>query len=426
MINTVADLLNAFKTKEEEVLDSYGYVKHPVLIGSMYEGLTKDILDKSIFAGLDLRVTAGKIRNSTNEMSGEIDCMLVTGEGEKIPYTDKTIYDSRQVITVIQVKKNLYSKDVKDSYENLKSVIDVTEAREGEDYHGRIIRDSFRQICQLELPTRDELGKLPSELQMIYHILLLDAFYPLRIVWGYNGFKTEFSMREAFIKFLEEKTTTDPNNKIHGYGPLNMPSLTICEDSCVIKTNGMPFGSPMENGWWDLLVTAKGNPVYYLLELIWTRLHYMFGITSEIFGEDLEVDRVHPFLKCRLMQKDGMSGWAYYYNFASNKELLEHPLEKQEWEPSFLDEAQYNLIQELIAVGYMTYVNNSEFDNLIKGSTYNVESFVKSFEKTGLVYSDGDKLKLLTENCLSGMIKDKFFAGDNKSGRVSRWIAKNL
>jgi hypothetical protein len=218
MITTVADLLNAFKTKEEEVLESYGYVKHPVLIGSMYEGLTKNILDKAIFAGLDLRVTAGKIRNSSKEMSGEIDCMLVTGDGEKIPHTDKTIYDSSQVVAVIQVKKNLYSKDVKDSYENLRSVIDVTELREGEYYHGRILRDSFRQICKQELPPRSELKKLPFALEMIYHVLLLDAIYPIRIVWGYNGFASEFSLRDGFIKYLEKHTTTDPENKIHGFG----------------------------------------------------------------------------------------------------------------------------------------------------------------------------------------------------------------
>src|SRR5690606_26598097 len=140
MINTVADLLNEFSHKEQELLKTYDIIKHPGIIGDMYEGLTKEILDKSIFEGLGLKVRAGKITSSKKELSGEIDCMLVVGDGQKIPYTDKYIYDSSKVIAVIQVKKNLYTKDIQDSFKNLKSVIDVTEERDGEEYHGRLIR----------------------------------------------------------------------------------------------------------------------------------------------------------------------------------------------------------------------------------------------------------------------------------------------
>ena len=427
MINTVADLLNAFKVKEEEVLESYGYVKHPVLIGSMYEGLTKDILDKSLFDGLDLRVTAGKIRNSANEMSGEIDCMLVVGEGEKIPYTDKTIYDSSRVVAVIQVKKNLYSKDVKDSFENLRSVIDVTEPREGKTYHGRILRDSFRQICRQELPARSELDKLPLDIQMIYHVLLLDSLYPVRIVWGYNGFASEFSFREGFIKYLETNVTTGPDNIKHGYGPLNMPSLMICDNASIVKSNGMPFGSPMQGGWWNLLVSTTGNPVYNFLEVIWTRLHYMFKISSEIFGDDLEVDQVHPFLNCRFKKTGDLSGWEYFYNYGSKKDLDVTPLEKSNWEPAFLDNTQFVILNELCNKGHVLYENDAEFKEFVEKSGYTVETFIKSLIDTGLVYTDGSQLQLLTDECLCGISSDgKFFAGENKSGRVTKWLEKSL
>ena len=49
MINTVADLLNVFLTKEKENLKKYSNIGHPGMIGDIYEGLSKEILGKAIF-----------------------------------------------------------------------------------------------------------------------------------------------------------------------------------------------------------------------------------------------------------------------------------------------------------------------------------------------------------------------------------------
>jgi hypothetical protein len=204
-----------------------------------------------------------------------------------------------------------------------------------------------------------------------------------------------------------------------------MPSLMICEDSCIIKANGMPFGSPMSNGWWDLLVSAKGNPVYYFLEVIWTRLHYMFGITAEIFGEDLELDQVHPFLSCRLRSTELMTGWEYHYNELSHKQLLANPLEKKEWEPAFLDVAQYLVMQELCREGIVKYAGEADFEAQASEAGYTSDSFIKSLIDTGLVYADGVSLHLLTDKCLCGIsVEGKYFAGDDRTGRVTRWMFK--
>jgi hypothetical protein len=178
MIDTVADFLLDLKNREQELLEKYDIIGHPGIIGDMYEGLTKEILGKSIFKGFDLHIRAGKIKNSKNEFSGEIDCMIVIGEGEKIPYTDKYIYESNRVIAVVEVKKNLYSKDIKDSFQKLKSVIKITELNEGEIYHADILRSVWRLAFKEELPERENLKNLPSEIQMIYHTLLLEAVYP--------------------------------------------------------------------------------------------------------------------------------------------------------------------------------------------------------------------------------------------------------
>ena len=214
MINTISDLLNALKNKEQELLKDYDIIKHPGIIGDMYEGLTKDILSQSIFNGIDVSIKAGKICNSKSEFSGEIDCMIVIGEGEKIPYTDKFIYDHKQVIAVIQVKKNLYSKDIRDSYDNLKSVIDVAEVEQSELFHMKILRDTWRLMFKEELPRRDDISKLSKEKEMIYHVLLLEAYHPARIVWGYNGFKSELKFRESYIKYLGDNSSKKEDEKI--------------------------------------------------------------------------------------------------------------------------------------------------------------------------------------------------------------------
>ena len=81
MITTIADLLTSFLEKEKQSLASFSFIKHGPMIGDMYEGLTKKILEMSIFDNLGLKVTSGKIRDKSGNLSSQIDCMLVEGDG---------------------------------------------------------------------------------------------------------------------------------------------------------------------------------------------------------------------------------------------------------------------------------------------------------------------------------------------------------
>lgn len=425
MITTISDLLLKLKDKEQELLKQYDIVKHPGIIGDMYEGLTKDILSRGIFEGLEIQVRAGKIKNSKNEFSGEIDCMIVIGDGENIPYTDKYIYDSSKVIAVIQVKKNLFSKDIKDSYENLKSVIKVTENRDGEPYHGILHKDSWRLICKEELPLRTDLNKFSSEKQMLYHILLLEAFYPTRIVWGYNGFKSEFSLRESFMEYIKSNISDSKENPIFGFGPLNFPSLIICDKYSLVKSNGIPFAAPiLENGWWPLYFSSYDNPVNFLLEVIWTRLQYMFKLSPEIFGEDLTQEEMHPYLMTRYTGTEKIKGWEYNYLF-SEKEELEKPLNHKDWEPSFLTETQFIVLNKLCKEGTLDLNNDDGLRIFLEKRGYGLEEFIKSLKQTGLVDFTDNIFSLITEQCVCGITPDgRYFAADNKTGRVTRWTMK--
>jgi len=426
MINTVSDLLLKLKDKEQVLLKQYDYVKHPGIIGDMYEGLTKEILSKSIFEGLNLHVRAGKIKNSKNDLSGEIDCMIVIGEGDEIPHTDKHIYSSDNVIAVIQVKKNLFSKDIKESFENLKTVTDVTEMKDGEPYHGKIIRNTWRLLFNEELPEYEKLNELPIEKEMLYHVLLMEAFYPARIVWGYNGFKSEFSLRESFVEYLEDNISTTEETRITGFGPLGFPNLIICDKYSLVKTNGIPFAHPvLDDNSWPFYVSSNDNPVYFLLEVIWTRLHFMFGISAEIFGDDLSIDQMHGFLLCKYKEANSLKGWEYNYIELDKKFLIE-PLVPKEWSPAILDKTQFVIINKLCRNKKLDLKDKNTLE-YIESNGYTLDSFIVSLKVTGLINETNHVLSLITDECLCGILSDgNFFAGENKTGRVTRWATKEM
>ena len=91
MIKTFADLLINMKENGVSEIEEYLKIKHNPTIGSMYEGLTKKLMDTIVFEGLNLKVVSGKISNNDGNMSRQIDCMIVVGDGDKLPFVDEYI-----------------------------------------------------------------------------------------------------------------------------------------------------------------------------------------------------------------------------------------------------------------------------------------------------------------------------------------------
>jgi hypothetical protein len=424
VIDTLSDLLTGFRDKELQLIKKYEIIDHPVMIGDMYEGLTKNILSKSLFAGLDLRVVSGKITNSEGSFSSQIDCMLVEGEGDHIPYTEDFIYDHSQVVAVIEVKKTLYSSEISDAYDNLRSVVDVSEPIDGSSYHTKMLRDAYRMILRKGLPERSELAKLPMEEQMIYHILISEVFLPLRVVWGYYGFKSEYKLRESFNAYLRENSTTDFNVPITGYGPSNLPSLIMCNKHCLLKNNGMPYGTPLIDEYWPVYLSTSGNPIMCFLEYIWTRLSYKYNLSSDIFGDDLELTAVNRFIDCRLIKKSGKTGWEYNY-LEIPKGELEIPMEPKQWQPAFIDENQYAVFIVLCNQGQINIYEDQGFKKFLESKGIEMKDFIQRLIDTGLVYLKDGNLMLLTDHCMLGFSEDgRIFAGEDKDGRVTRWLLK--
>lgn len=418
MIETVADLLNDLKEKELKLNKKYEVVKHPGIIGEMYEGLTEKILNKSVFSDLDLRVVSGKIKNKNNSYSDEIDCMLVEGKGDKIPNTkNRYIYDINQVIAVIQVKKNLYSKDLKSGIDNIKSVLEIKDLDYYDKYIDKLTRTAFKLICKKDFYNVNK-NIISENEKNIYHMLRMDAFYPITIIWGYYGFSSEAKFRQAYYNFLSNKI----NKK--GYSPSKLPNLIICNDYSLFKLNGMPFGTGLtEDGYWPIYASSHINAVYYFLEILWTRISFKYQLSYTIFGEDLKIDQGNLFMKCKLLNKNGKKGWEYICPKFSN-DTLNRELERKDWEPVYLNEVQATIINRL-CLGEEVNINDESLKKYINNNGYNVDQIVEELIETELVYLDNSKLKLLTDYCnLVITPEGEYVAADNKTGRLTRWLNK--
>jgi len=168
MIKTVANLLKAFADQERVKLDKQDLAHGPT-IGAMYEGLTKEILDKSLPSELELQVVSG-FASFKEQLSGEIDCMLVCGDGEQIPYTNKYKWHIKDVIAVFEVKKTLTAENLADSYDHLRGISQLysqyIESEEVKSFWVDISwpRRVFAQITGVAAP--EHIKELPFDLEM--------------------------------------------------------------------------------------------------------------------------------------------------------------------------------------------------------------------------------------------------------------------
>lgn len=58
MIHSIGETLEQLRKAEADRLDK-SHIRHAPTIGAMYEGLTKDLLNKAIPDGLDLKIVSG-------------------------------------------------------------------------------------------------------------------------------------------------------------------------------------------------------------------------------------------------------------------------------------------------------------------------------------------------------------------------------
>jgi len=309
MITNVSELLKGFMDVEREKLDSYA-LKHAPTIGKMYEGLTSDVLDRAIPLGLDLQITHGVIHDGAGNMTGEIDCMLVKNLGEEIPHTKSHKCHIKDVIAVLEVKKKLYSSDLKDSFEHLRDVstnnssyIQNPENKNDEGFDINPAIKAFSETTGIIPPPHHEVSKMGFEKELLYHSFVTELTSPIRIVLGYHDFKTESGLRKGLIKFIREGEKS--GNR--GFGTISFPQLIICGNNSLVKMNGFPYVVPMTSNYWDFYVSSNSNPILLILEFIWTRLN----LNNSIWRDDLALENFQLLLSAKPEKSGDKFGWRY-------------------------------------------------------------------------------------------------------------------
>lgn len=416
MINTIYELLSLLKDKGVAEIEPYLNIQHNPTIGDMYEGLTKILTDKAIFKGLDLRVTSGKIKNIYGVLSRQIDCMIVVGDGEKIPFTEDYIYEVNKVIAVIEVKKNLFTSDLDSAYNNLKSVSDIAEPNRSMDI--TLLRNAFKLIAKEDLPEPENVEKLSFQKQMIYHSLVMECFLPARIIFGYDGFKNEHSLREKFVEYIYNQKSEDGYAK--GFGAVTLPNLIICGENTLVKTNGFPYVVGLNTDDWLLYASYNQKPLLLFLEIIWTKLSSIYPISSDIFGDDVVFEVPKPLL----IAIPHKNGWEYL-NFNLTKEELDEIPASVEWQPTYLSDVEFCLMNKLCR-GEAVFIDDSEFLDFVQSNNESIDSIIEHLNTERLVYIDGSKIKLLTEQCMCLITPCGFCAGENKDGRMSEWSKRQM
>lgn len=424
-IYSFSDLLYALAKQENKVLKSYG-IQHRPTIGNQYEGLTAEILNKSIFRDLHLTVAKNSFIEGSNT---EYDIILADSTGTPVKYSERQyIFKPQQVLAIIQVKKNLYGAEVKDSYENLATIAPLYYGKTTEEYVCNWATTSVRNSLGKHVSAYKK-GALCLDEEYLYHTLVTEPQIPVRIVLGYNGYTSEKNFRKGIVEYLETCKTT-ANERKNGYGPNDMPNLIICEGFSCVKITGTPFCPIYDSsngGWWNLLGTSSYNPMYFLLEVIWTKLSYKFKLPSFLFGNDLKTPCLSPFLYAKIhIDKDTPIGWDYEYQVMTAKELSQNKI-IEEWSPIEIDEAQWVILGELEKNGMVCIKNNKELEHFVIHEGYSdLDDFIEKLLKTRLVTIDGDNLRLLTNQCDRVCIKGKWYAAENVTGRLNDWAMKQM
>jgi hypothetical protein len=92
----------------------------PPLSAICTRGLSGDLLSRALPP--DLSVTTGFVTDGEGNLSGQLDCIVARGVGEAVPYTDSYVHHVRDVVAVVEVKKNLHKAQLAEAWDQLLAV----------------------------------------------------------------------------------------------------------------------------------------------------------------------------------------------------------------------------------------------------------------------------------------------------------------
>ncbi|NWD71176.1 hypothetical protein HX870_26615 [Pseudomonas gingeri] len=417
-LKMLADAFKAIMDREKAILND-SEVKHGPTIGDMYEGLTRSLLEGLGLAELGLKVVSGFMRAGSTR-SGQLDCMVVMGEGEKLPYLERYVYPARQVLAVLEIKKNLYTDQFENAYGQLADVfriatLDLELQEKDGSLEFSVLRPAleFMKVFKKRPPHYDERGFLPFHEKIVYQWLVKEHVAPLRIAIGYYGFKKHSSMRKVVGDFYEAGSDKS------GARGLEMPNLVISEDTSILKTTGIPYsGDWHDEAGWLWLCSSEENPALLLLEFLFDQIERVLGVTINR-GEDMHLEANKPLVSTfPALIESGVA--VLYHTIVPADAGCGGNIEGQ-WSPYSLSLEEKELLELMAERGELSVHGKVVRSFVLRHSLVDIESFVERMLKCGVVLRTDNSLTVYP-NVVIVKVLNELYCADNSGNRFAQWV----
>lgn len=422
MISDVAALLRALKDAEVKNIEEQG-IKHAPTIGAMYEGLTSEILSRTIPPSLDIRVVSGFIQGVDGKLSPQIDCMIVTGAGRKLPHTDAFVWPVSDVLAVIEVKKNLYGSELSSAIRKQLIVRDMFSAymkTSGQRFDLSPVFRAFAIFSGRYLSSYEQANELPDFQKIVFHLLVTEFAAPLRFIIGYEGFVDERGLREGFIKFLEDGI----GDELRSIGAFSLPNLVVCGGNSLIKMSGFPYIAPFGGDLWDLMASNNENPLRVMIELIWAKLENRFRVSLPQ-DTNLLMERFTPLLRGKV-QVVGADKWGWKYEYVDLPATRLTEAQAQSWSPNILQNYEWVVLTIAIDNGFVD-VNDGDLIEFAKSEDTTAANIVARLVARRLLAWDGDSTaRPLSENLVSVFTPNGEVQVSGNATLTGEWIMTKL
>ena len=419
----LSEILKKISDHEKKILNEHK-IKHGPTIGKMYEGLTKHVLDLSNLDKYGLKVVSG-FMCAGKDISGQIDCMVVFGDGAAIPMTDDFIYPINQVLAVIVVKKNLATKEMAEAYTHLNdalrlSKIDYSLRHDANTlkFKNKFAAQEYTCLFGEEAPRHEEeFRRLSFHKRAIYKTLIRESFTPARIAIGYNGYKSEEGLRRSIKNLYEKKAL------VKGYGVTNMPNLIISDGYSIVKTTGFPYkGYWHDERGWGWLASSSSNPILLMLEILYYRIELALNTTIDRGADDNE-EILYSLATASPVEMEQGFAWNYQINMSA---LPKNEVRNAEWTPLAISIDQKDLVTLLHEHGKLLTNDSILIDFMTQRGIQDLKIFILPLLNENILLIGNGVLSFGPAEVAITELADKWYCGNNAGGRFEKWIARSV
>lgn len=368
MIKDASELLQQFMAAERRVVDGIP-MDHMPTLGSAYEAIVKEGINQKFVIpnGIGLTVVSGFVSVGGTMLKQQLDCMLVDGEGTRYGRTEQFIYPIEQVLCILEVKKTLGKGDLLDAMDHLGAI-----KRAASDFLGTLIEEGrltadlsalrihYSQISGLVAPASvAEINRMEPEQGILFHSLLVDHLAPAMVILGFDGYRTEEGLREAFISILESRVGAGG-----GFGIPSLPSLVLASEFSLVKANGMPYICKWPDSDWMAVASVRSNPARMLLEIIWTKIGLHYGIAMP-WNDGLDMENLYPLLTASPHVQEDAAGWRYELFERKEKTLRVRP--DVIWRPAVMSATAMTTLNLLMFRGGFVRSDDEDLNGYLQG-----------------------------------------------------------